>query len=98
MRPVTLNNQKLNNPLDSAATGEVAPRPLRTLEPADEPTRLERLIVGQFRRGIPVPLTPKETGELGKMNLAQRCDHIAKIIVWSARAVERHIRESDPDK
>lgn len=93
-----MNNQKLNNPLDSTAIGEVAPRPLRTLEPADEPTRLERLIVGQFRRGIPVPLTPKETGEMGKMSLAQRCDHIAKIIVWSARAVERHIRESDPDK
>jgi hypothetical protein len=98
MRLAILNNEKLNNPLDSAATGEVAPRPLRTLEPADEPTRLERLIVGQFRRGIPVPLTAKETGELGRMNLAQRCDYIAKIIVWSARAVEKQIRESDPDK
>ena len=93
-----MNSEKMNNPLDSTATGEVAPRPLRTLEPADEPTRLERLIVGQFRRGIPVPLTPKETGEMSKMSLAQRCDYIAKIIVWSARAVERHIRESDPDK
>jgi hypothetical protein len=98
MRLVTLNNEKPNNPLDSTATAEVAPRPLRTLEPADEPTRLERLIVGQFRRGIPVPLTPKETADLGKMSLAQRCDHIAKIIVWSARAVEKHIRDSDPDK
>lgn len=90
-----MNEAHLKNPLDGAAAGEMALRPLRTLEPADEPTRLERLIVGQFRRGIPVPLTPKETQELGKMNLAQRCDHIAKIIVWSARAVEKHIKESD---
>lgn len=82
------------NPLAS----EGVPRPLRTLEPADEPTRLERLIAAQFRRGIPVPLTPKETAELGKMNLTQRCDHIAKIVVWTARGVEKHIRESDPDK
>jgi hypothetical protein len=95
---VSLNNQAMHNPLDSAATGEAPARPLRTLELADEPTRLERLIVGQFRRGIPVPLTASETQAMGKMNLAQRCDHIAKIIVWSARAVERHIRESDPDK
>jgi hypothetical protein len=85
------------NPL-AVAHAEVT-RPLRTAnEPADEPTRLERLIAAQFRRGIPVPLTPKETAELGKMNLAQRCDHIAKIIVWSARSIEKHIRESDPDK
>lgn len=94
MRAAHLNSQKLNNPLGS----EAETRPLRVMEPADEPTRLERLIAAQFRRGIPVPLTAKETQELGRMSLAQRCDHIAKIIVWSARSVEKHIAQSEADR
>lgn len=67
-------------------------------EPADEPTRLERIIASQFRRGMPVPLTPKEQQDLMKMNLAQRCDFIAKVMVWTARATEKHIHDSDPNR
>lgn len=67
-------------------------------EPADEPTRLERIIASQFRRGIPVPLTPAEQQKVMTMNLEQRCDYFAKIVVWTARATEKHIRESDPNK
>lgn len=60
-------------------------------EPSDEPTRLERLIASQFRRGIAVPLTPREIQDQQRMSLEQRCDHIAKIVVWTARAIEKHI-------
>jgi len=63
-------------------------------EPADEPTRLERLIASQFRRGLPTPLTPKEQQQLLGMSLEQRCDYIAKVTVWTARAIEKHIRET----
>ena len=65
-------------------------------EPKDEPTRLERIIASQFRRGIPVALTPKEQQDLLKMNLEQRCDYTAKIMVWTARATEKHIRQTEP--
>jgi hypothetical protein len=61
-------------------------------EPADEPTRLERIIASQFRRGIPVPLTPKEIQDQQRMSLEQRCDFIAKITVWTARGIEKHIK------
>ena len=64
-------------------------------EARDEPTRLERIIASQFRRGIPVALTPKEQQDLLKMNLEQRCDYTARIIVWTSRAVEKHIRETE---
>lgn len=64
-------------------------------EPLDEPTRLERLIASQFRRGIAVPLTPRELQEQQKMSLEQRCDYVAKIVVWTARALEKHIRETE---
>jgi hypothetical protein len=60
----------------------------------DEPTRLERIIASQFRRGMPTPLTPKEQQEVLKMSLAQRCDYVAKIMVWTARAVEKHMDET----
>jgi hypothetical protein len=63
-------------------------------EPNDEPTRLERIIASQFRRGMPTPLTPKEQQEVLKMSLAQRCDYVAKIMVWTARAVEKHMDET----
>jgi hypothetical protein len=64
-------------------------------EPADEPTQLERLIAAQFRRGIATPLTPVEQQQLMKMSLEQRCDYIAKVVVWTAKAVQRHILEHD---
>lgn len=67
-------------------------------EPSDEPTRLERLITSQYRRGLPVPLTPVEQQKLLGMNLEQRCDYIAKVTVYTARATEKHIRETDPRK
>lgn len=67
-------------------------------EPTDEPTQLERLIASQFRRGLPVPLTPVEQQKLMSMNLEQRCDFIAKTVVWTARGVEKHIRETDTNK
>jgi hypothetical protein len=62
---------------------------------ADEPTRLERIIASQFRRGIPVPLSPKQQQEMLQMSLEQRCDFIAKIVVWTARGVEKHIKATD---
>jgi hypothetical protein len=62
-------------------------------EPADEPTQLERLIAAQFRRGIPTPLTPKEQQDLMKMSLEQRCDYIAKVVVWTAKKTQKHIAE-----
>lgn len=65
-------------------------------EPADEPTRLERIIASQFRRGIPVPLTPKELQDQQRMSLEQRCDFIAKLVVWTARGIEKHIKETAP--
>lgn len=65
-------------------------------EPADEPTRLERIIASQFRRGIPVPLTPKELQDQQRMSLEQRCNFIAKIAVWTARSIEKHIKETEP--
>ena len=81
------------------------PKPLRPthtqpegedrFEPADEPTRLERIIASQFRRGIAVPLSPVEQQKLLQMNLEQRCDYIAKIVVWTARGIEKHIRLTD---
>ncbi len=64
--------------------------------PADEPTRLERLIAAQFRRGMPVPLTPAEQQKLLQMNIEQRCDYIAKVIVWTARQIEKRLAESEP--
>jgi hypothetical protein len=64
-------------------------------EARDEPTRLERIIASQFRRGIPVALTPKEQQDLLKMSLEQRCDYTAKIIVWTSRGIEKHIRETE---
>lgn len=67
-------------------------------EPADEPTRIERLIASQFRRGLPVPLTPVEQQKLSQMSLEQRCDYIAKTVVWTARAVEKHLRDTDPNR
>jgi hypothetical protein len=63
-------------------------------EPLDEPTRLERIIASQFRRGLPVPLTPVEQQKLMQMSLEQRCDYIAKIVVYTARATEKHIVET----
>jgi hypothetical protein len=63
-------------------------------EPSDEPTRLERLIAAQFRRGLPVPLTPVEQQRLLGMSLEQRCDYIAKAVVWTARGIEKHILET----
>jgi hypothetical protein len=75
-----------------------APETREPWEPADEPTRLERIIASQFRRGLPVPLTPVEQQKMLAMNLEQRCDYIAKMVVWTARATEKHIRESDPNK
>lgn len=59
--------------------------------PADEPTRVERLIAAQFRRGIVVPLKPKEQQDLLHMSLEQRCDYIAKICVYTARHIEKHL-------
>jgi hypothetical protein len=67
-------------------------------EPQDEPTRLERIIASQFRRGLPVPLTPVEQQNLLKMNLEQRCDFIAKTVVWTARGIEKHIHNTDVAK
>jgi hypothetical protein len=64
-------------------------------EPADEPTRLERLICSQFRRGLPVPLTPVEQQKLMSMSLEQRCDYIAKVAVWTARQIEKRIGETE---
>jgi hypothetical protein len=62
----------------------------------DEPTRLERLITAQFTRGVAVPLSPREQQDLIRMNLAQRCDHVAKLCVWTARAIEKRILETEP--
>jgi hypothetical protein len=67
-------------------------------EARDEPTRLERLIASHLRRGIATPLTPTEQQGLLRMNLQQRCDYIAKVIVWTARALEKHIDETDHSK
>jgi hypothetical protein len=67
-------------------------------EPLDEPTRLERIIASQFRRGIAVPLTPAEQQRVMKLNLEQRCDYFAKVIVWTARNIEKHIHETDPKR
>jgi hypothetical protein len=64
-------------------------------EVRDEPTMLERVIAAQFRRGIAVPLTPKELQDQQRMSLEQRCDHVAKIIVWTARAIVKRIRETE---
>ena len=64
-------------------------------EPRDEPTRLERIIASQFRRGMAVPLTVKEQQDLNRMSLEQRCDYVAKVMVWTARATEKHIRETE---
>lgn len=82
---------------------QAAPRPTHTqpeadapIETADEPTRLERIIAAQFRRGIPVPLSPKQQQDMLHMSLEQRCDYIAKIVVWTARGVEKHIKASEP--
>lgn len=63
-------------------------------EPADEPTRLERIIASQFRRGIVIPLTPRELQAQSNMSLEQRCDYVAKIVVYTARSIERHLRET----
>ena len=65
---------------------------------ADEPTRLERIIASQFRRGMPVPLTPQEQQKLMTMSLEQRCDYVAKVMVWTARAVEKRIVDTDPNR
>jgi len=76
-----------------------APRPTHSVPggegPPDEPTRLERIIASQFRRGIPVPLSPKEQQDMLRMSLEQRCDFIAKMVVWTARGVEKHIKSTE---
>jgi hypothetical protein len=61
----------------------------------EEPTRLERLICAQFRRGVAVPLAPQEHARMMAMSLEQRCDYIAKIVVWTARDVIKHIKSTD---
>jgi hypothetical protein len=58
----------------------------------EEPTRLERLICAQFRRGIPIPLNPKEHQAMLAMSLEQRCDYVAKVVVIAARHVDKHIQ------
>lgn len=83
---------------DSNTGPHVAEKFRERWDPADEPTRLERLICSQFRRGIPVPLSAKEQQEMLALNIEQRCDYIAKIAVWTSRAVEKRLRESDPGK
>lgn len=67
-------------------------------EPGDEPTRLERIIAAQFRRGLPTPLTPQEQSTLLKMSLEQRCDYIAKVVVWTARGIEKHLLATEVKK
>jgi len=64
--------------------------------PTDEPTRLERIIASQFRRGMPVPLSVTEQQKLNGMSLEQRCDFVAKVMVYTARATEKHIKETEP--
>jgi hypothetical protein len=64
-------------------------------EPSDEPTRVERILASQFRRGMPVPLSAKEQQDLNRMSLEQRCDYVAKVMVWTARAAEKHLRDTE---
>lgn len=64
-------------------------------EPSDEPTQLERIIASQFRRGIPIPLTAQEQTQLQRMSLEQRCDFMAKVVVFTARATQKWIKKTE---
>jgi hypothetical protein len=102
--------KKAPSPIDQHVAAAVAQNPRPAVTPGhrlekdveerwerpDEPTRLERIIASQFRRGIAVPLTPKEQQDQARMSLEQRCAFVAKIVVWTARAVERNIKETEP--
>jgi hypothetical protein len=74
------------------------PRERERWEPADEPTRIERLICAQFRRGLPVQLTPRELQDMAKMSVWDRCDYVAKIAVRTARACEYELLRTEPPK
>ena len=95
----TAVHEALSQHLDPACRvgpAHTQPETRELWEPSDEPTRLERLIAAQFRRGIPVPLTPVEQQSMLAMTLEQRCDYIARVVVTTARAAERHILQSQP--
>jgi hypothetical protein len=56
-------------------------------------TRLERLIASQFRKGgVLIPMTPHENAKFLRSSLEQRCDFVAKVVVWTARGLEKHIK------
>jgi hypothetical protein len=74
------------------------PRERERWEPADEPTRVERILCAQFRRGLPVQLTPRELQDMAKMTVWDRCDYIAKIAVRTARAAEQELLRTEPPK
>jgi hypothetical protein len=45
---------------------------------------------------MPVPLSVTEQQKLNGMSLEQRCDFVAKVMVYTARATEKHIKETEP--
>jgi hypothetical protein len=84
--------------MNDPAQQKKIPQPEKDIELRDEPTILERIIAAQFRRGIAVPLTPKENQDLMRMSIEQRCKRIADLIVWTARNIEKAIRETEDSK